>query len=290
MEEALKIERRTRDAAIEEERRTRDREIRILREALHPFYRSEEEMRRRLVDLEDRIEGNYDEYLRLKDRVIAVDDATMSLEKRVEEMPGSKPKRRRVSRQIGNEASSENNPNAFRGGSAVSSPTEMASAGASSSRAISPTGPRAYAIEDDEPRSSGILDLVNFSAPPPYAPLPMIHSPREEARSSGFLEFSLASRLASKVTPHPPRDFASSGESIQAQGPPCHSPYDQKAPLNIVSLLARSDIMATDKINQVHVAEVNGDSSPKKRKRCNEMMALDVLANVSAASSMAERI
>jgi hypothetical protein len=90
LEDALQQERAARETAIADERRAREREVRILREALHPFYKSEEEMKRKLIEVEDHLEGTYDEQLRLKDRIVALDDANMALERRVEETEGAR--------------------------------------------------------------------------------------------------------------------------------------------------------------------------------------------------------
>lgn len=88
LEDALQDERvarqeetRLRQKELKEETLTREKEIRIIREALAPFYRSEEEIKRKLINLEDQVEGNYDEQVGLFDRLIALDDATDRLER-----------------------------------------------------------------------------------------------------------------------------------------------------------------------------------------------------------------
>ncbi|KAL9105421.1 MAG: hypothetical protein Q9227_009414 [Pyrenula ochraceoflavens] len=91
LEDALQNERvarqqdfRLQQEELREERRAREREIRIIREALAPFYRSEEEIKRSIVELEDRVEGNYDEQIRMQGRIIALDEATEGIEAKLE--------------------------------------------------------------------------------------------------------------------------------------------------------------------------------------------------------------
>lgn len=83
LEDALQNERisrqeemRLRQRELKDEVLVREKEIRIIREALAPFYRSEEEIKRKMIELEDQVEGNYDDHIGLLDRVIALDDAT----------------------------------------------------------------------------------------------------------------------------------------------------------------------------------------------------------------------
>ena len=100
LEQALEDERHARTEDLKQEQRLRERDVRILREALHPFYRTETDMRKKLVELEDRIEGNYDEQVQMKERLIEVDDAAMVLEKRLDDLDGPRPKRRRFVRKL----------------------------------------------------------------------------------------------------------------------------------------------------------------------------------------------
>ena len=99
LEDTLHNEREVRENIINRERQAWEREVRILREALTPFYKSEQDMRRKLVEIEDRVEGNYDEQLRMKERLVAVDDASMTVERRIEDLETSRGKRRRISQQ-----------------------------------------------------------------------------------------------------------------------------------------------------------------------------------------------
>jgi hypothetical protein len=289
LEDALQQERAARETAIADERRAREREVRILREALHPFYKSEEEMKRKLIEVEDHLEGTYDEQLRLKDRIVALDDANMALERRVEETEGTRPRKRRTSRQVPNGVSNGVGSDNHSHDSALSSPLGQSLSLSTSSRAISPTGPRLHVTEHDEPRSSGILNLVNLPEPLPMAPTPRERTPREEVRSSGFLEISLAERLAFKFAASPPpRDFATTSAPIQAYAPlPQQSSYNQGGPINSLQMITSPQINGATKVASVTSAEGSPtDSTPKKRSWEGELRPLDVLASLSAASQM----
>jgi hypothetical protein len=289
LEDTLQQERAMRETAIAEERRAREREVRILREALHPFYKSEEEMKRKLIEVEDRIEGTYDEQLRLKDRIVALDDANMALERRLEETEGTRPKKRRTSRQVPNGLSNGVGSDSHSHDNALSSPLGQSSSLSTSSRAISPTGPTLHVADHDEPRSSGILNLVNLQEPPPVTSTPREPTPREEVRSSGFLEISLAERLALKfATSPPPRDFATTSPPIQAYAPLQYpSTYNQSATVNGLPMVFSPQMNGATKVASVTSAEVSStDLTPQKRTWDEELRPLNVLASLSAASPM----
>ena len=273
-----------RETAVADERRAREREVRILREALHPFYKSEEEMKRKLIEVEDRLEATYDEQLRLKDRIVALDDASMALEKRFEETEGSRPKKRRLSRQVPNGVSHDTASDSPSRDSAYSSPLGHTLSPPTSSRAISPTGPTLA----DEPRSSGILNLVNLHEPPTIAPTPREPTPREEVRSSGFLEISLAERLAFKfASSPPPRDFATTSAPVQAPAPlQQQSIYTLSAPANGLPLTSSPQMNGASMAASMKSAEVSPTDGAKKRTWDGELRPLDVLATLSAASPM----
>ncbi len=291
LEETVQQERALRETLLADERRAREREVRILREALHPFYRSEEEMRRKLVEVEDRIDGTYDEQLRLKDRIVALDDANMALEKRLEDTAASKPKRRRTNNPNTNgiNGMSHGSRSDINGAaSAQSSSQGQLSPLAISSGAISPKGPGLLLTEPEEPRSSGILNLVDLPEPPQNVfengRTPRELTPREEPRSSGFLEISLAERLASKFSSSPPRDFAVT-KSVQAFAPH-HSLYSRESSAHILPLMS-SQIEEATRSNRTPATEGSPtEGSARKRKWDDELRPLDVLANLSAASPM----
>ena len=199
LEETIKYERDARDTNLRRQRSDWEREVRILREALSPFYKSEQDTRQRLIEIEDRVEGNYDDQVRLRDKVVAIDDASMDLEKRVDDVEISRTKRRKTSRQITSEGSMSNG-HVLEDVRRMSSNPEVQSS-VSSSRAISPKSRSTSAPEAEVPRSSGILNLVEMPRHLPHAtPVQPISQPRttlpttgtsslmrEEARSSGFL-------------------------------------------------------------------------------------------------------
>ena len=266
-----------------------EREVRILREALAPFYQSEKDMRRRVVELEDKVEGNYDEQVRLRERVVAIDDTTMLTERRVEELEGSRSKRRRVSRTHAHPPilHSEYISSADDQFRRTSSSNDGGSVRTPSSRALSPTGPQPMPIEG--PRSSGILNLV-ADAPRPAVlfSLPQrLSPPQDEVRSSGFLTLNLGERLKDKTPDQathlarhqaarftPPQDRPSpsgsvlsnqEGGPVQSRTPP--EPAHMKLPA--IEKMVPPESM-----------------SPRKRKHHLDHLALDVLADVTVASPL----
>lgn len=292
LEEALQQERTLRETSLGDERRAREREIRILREALHPFYRSEEEMRRKLVEIEDRLDGTYDEQLRLKDRIVALDDANMAIEKRMDDAMAAKPKRRRTNNQNGNINGNQNlNVVSPDSRSDVNDSTSVQSSSQGqlspltlSSGATSPYGSVLIINESEEPRSSGILNLVDFPERPQHARTPREATPREEVRSSGFLEISLAERLASKFASNQSKDFTATNASLQVRGP--HpSLYSRESAANLLPLIS-SQIEAANNQNTKMAAEVSPADSIARKRKWDEEMPLNVLANLSAASPM----
>lgn len=268
--------------------------MRILREALHPFYKSEEEMRRKLVELEDRIDGSYDESFRLKERIVNIDDANMALEKRIDDLEGSR-KRRRLSRQP--HADSLPSGSASKNGSNPSSSDDKLFSKPAPRRRYSPSlPPPPQSSGAESPRSSGILDLVNIKRSPPPLPTQRPSPPREEPRSSGFLALDLAERFNTKksfshpdpqqdvpLSLPPPVSFPNGNDGGQISYPKATEA------LSIISVLDRQLVHVDHKRStSVEVMEIGTeDGSPKKRKRDNELMALDVLANVSVASPLA---
>ena len=193
LEDALQDERQVRDTSIVEERRIRDREVRVLREALAPFYKSEEEMRRKLIELEDRLDGNIDEQTRLRERIVSIDDASMTLEKRVDELDGFR-KRRRLSRPLGDDGALS--PPGSKHGSNPSSSDDKLFPRPPPRHRLSPV--RASPLpspRSQSPRSSGILNLARNSRSPHPTGVQRISPPQEEVRSSGFLALDLAERF-----------------------------------------------------------------------------------------------
>ena len=250
------------EEAVQHEREARQREVRVLREALAPFYKNEEQMHRKLVELEDRVEGNYDEQVRIRDQVVALDDANMGLEKRIEEAQNNA-KRRRLSPHEPRNMPTNNSGDERR----QSNNTDRRSISSVSSHALS-SGSHISPPpqEPEEPRSSGILNLIDINAhtrrhPPPARNIPVRSY---EARSSGFLALDLADRFARRtiIAPYPPAYST-------LQSPPDYAQSDTDAACRRVG-----------DTNEVL------DMSPRKRKHVVDHMALDMLAEVSSASPL----
>ncbi|KKY20979.1 hypothetical protein UCRPC4_g03896 [Phaeomoniella chlamydospora] len=229
---ALENERLAREEDLKQERLARERETRIIREALHPFYRSESKLREKLVELEDRIEGNYDEQVRWMERLIEVDDAAMNLEKRFDEIDGPRPKRRRTGRAAnsGTKKSSANDdtPNPpsgpssppRKGPSPVQENVSSRSpphALAKSSEEIQNRTPPPRTTEPQYPRSSGILDSTKLpSALPTRAVTPFIRqSTPDSPRSSGLLDLA-----ATPTVSKPTVDSATIGHTVLVTSTP----------------------------------------------------------------------
>ena len=320
LEDALQDERQVRDTSIVEERRIRDREVRVLREALAPFYKSEEEMRRKLIELEDRLDGNIDEQTRLRERIVSIDDASMTLEKRVDELDGFR-KRRRLSRPLGDDGALS--PPGSKHGSNPSSSDDKLFPRPPPRHRLSPV--RASPLpspRSQSPRSSGILNLARNSRSPHPTGVQRISPPQEEVRSSGFLALDLAERFNKRMSASPDRSTRHDvGPSIASHLHVVHSQPPRSGVGSIRELILSlpthpQQIVPTTRENHhypgsrpipapypdpknayttVDIREISAPSSiesdpgsPKKRKRDGEqLMALDVLANVSVASPLA---
>jgi hypothetical protein len=286
LEKTIQHEREIREGIIQRERHAWEREVRILREALAPFYKSEQDMRRRLIEIEDRVEGNYDEQLRLRDRVVAIDDASMTVERRIEDLEITRGKRRRISRQLGAE---EGMTNGQFGHDVrrVSSNIDEKSVHSSSSRALSPNSNFPTTSEIDEPRSSGILNLMDMPRSTPHAAPPARPPPSEEPRSSGFLALDLAERLGNRkaVAPpaaHPDPPYIHPAGSGTLNPPPAYARSNPDASFERRSPIIPRPVQNGLISNGIRLAGPQ-DLSPRKRKHfVSNHMALDVLADVSA--------
>ncbi|KAK6365653.1 hypothetical protein LTS17_011039 [Exophiala oligosperma] len=292
LEETIQNERTNRENALTRERQMWEREIRILREALAPFYQSEKEMRRKTADLEDRVEGTYDEQVRLQGRVVAIDDATLSIAKRVEELEGLRSKRRRVARISGPE---EQSPAASEHASPDTIATRRVSSGIDersvhtpSSRALSPSGAISGSTEAEEPRSSGILNLVEIPRSAPFNINGRLSPPNDEPRSSGFLNLDLAERLHQKTVSDPTQTVFQHHVAARITPPqdrPSPPGYAESNPELVRPVLLPPDNTAK-KIPLIDVMVLPVNTSPRKRKHHLDHIALDVLADVSMASPL----
>ncbi|KIX09942.1 uncharacterized protein Z518_01023 [Rhinocladiella mackenziei CBS 650.93] len=268
-----------------------EREVRILREALAPFYQLEKEMRRKVIDIEDRLEGNYDEHVRLRERVVTVDDVTMSLEKKVEELEGLRSKRRRVGRnnQVREEPSQNGyvspDTNAMR---RVSSSVDERSVHTPSSRALSPNGVAPAAPEPEEPRSSGILNLAEIPRPTNFNMSQRLSPALEEPRSSGFLTLDLAERLSQKAaSDHGQPTLQQAARITPPQDRPSPPGYAKSNPdVSRASRTPPETQVVSSKAPQIDVMVLPVNTSPRKRKHHVDHIALDVLADVTVASPL----
>ena len=202
LEQALANEKRSREESLWRETQLRDGRFHLLQQTLQPFKRKELEVREKLIELEDRVEGNYDEQLRMMERLIEVDDATMTLEKRLDDhddMPN--PKRRRLARpKIERTRKTNSEPRSF--GPGLDSGLTLKDAPQTEGKQPhqSPENNNVGTVVHPEtnthdslyPRSSGILDTSKMPAShPPLFPAQSpfgIDSPPPSPRSSGVLD------------------------------------------------------------------------------------------------------
>lgn len=87
LEERYHQDRKILEDQLKAERRARREDSRHLREAMHTFYKfMEQEAPRKFVELEDKIDAVVDRELRLRERVLAIDDSNMALENRMADL------------------------------------------------------------------------------------------------------------------------------------------------------------------------------------------------------------
>lgn len=293
LEDFIIKERETRKDELSRERQLWERETRVLREALSPIYHNEQDIRRRLLDLEDKVDINYDDHARLCEKVSAIDDANMTLERRVQMWQDAHCRKRKAS--IGVEAHSVMSPESnYTSASSTESDTTSMSTNISP-QPLSPMDPSLpISVIRTSPRSSGVL---NPRATLRHGRARLLHHDQQqyhvagaptEPRSSGFLSIDLAERLRKKSSPPEPKERLLPVASISSRSSKASpasipsglpTPPQAKAPsaaLPVSGLLSdsptRSDFDAR---------------SPKKRKQQNATMALDVLASASIASPLA---
>lgn len=285
LENVVVKEREARNNTLTRERQAWEREIRVLREALAPFYHSESDMRRRLAQLEDRLDSDHDEQARLKERVVAIDDASITLEKRIEDCEESRGSRKRKA-SLGQDTTGVMSPSSNYTYSSSSASSDVTSV--SAQRSPQPPSPvnlplPVYAVVDS-PRSSGVLNLkTGFALGQVYQRESLKHDFQivEEPRSSGFLSINLAERLRSYQVPLEAstnkspvtiidRSIDQYKTHITSNGLP--SPPHNKVTSGALTL---SDLLTSPP----------GDAdirSPKRYKpQTNGMMALEILANAT---------
>lgn len=87
LEERYQQDRKILEDQLKAERRARREDSRNLREAMHSFYKfMEQEVPGRFVEMEDKIDAAMDRELRLRERVLAIDDSNMALENRIADL------------------------------------------------------------------------------------------------------------------------------------------------------------------------------------------------------------
>jgi len=285
MEDAVIKERQTRESLLARERQAWEREVRVLREALAPFYRSEQDMNRRLLEVESCLDRTRDEYVRLQERLSTLDDASISSKRRLEhcELVASKKRKADGGHEGNGVLSPESND--------ASSFSDTTSTCQRSPQLASPLNDHVPAdcCPAYQPRPSGIISTT--SAPMPihgYHPYHGQHgqqlpSPVNEPRSSGFLSIDLAER----VRRHKLSPACVKGECLpmlpsinQALPSPPLVPQGKTftGALSVADLLSGGFRKpAIDLDNHLY----------KQHKQQNGIMALDVLANVTVASPFA---
>ena len=167
----------------------------------------------------------------------------------------------------------------------VSTNLDERSVHSSPSHALSPNSIITGVQEAEEPRSSGILNLMDMPRSMPHAAPKARPPPAYEPRSSGFLALDLAERLSNhKQASEPAGDFALPPPHQTATGMNNSSPpYARSNP--DASFERRSPIIPRPIKNGL-IANGVSQLPPRKRKNYAEHLALDVLADVSVASPL----
>ncbi|EEH39357.2 hypothetical protein PAAG_08626 [Paracoccidioides lutzii Pb01] len=87
LEEQHRHDRRLWEEELKEERRARREDTRVLREAMHSFYKfMEGEVPRKFAAVDDKTDSLLDHVSRLEERITIIDDSTMTLENRVSDL------------------------------------------------------------------------------------------------------------------------------------------------------------------------------------------------------------
>ena len=292
LEDLFIKERESRNGQIARERQVWEREARVLREALAPFYQTEADLKRRLVELESKVDTSYDEQHRLKQKVVAIDDVSMTLEKRLEECEFIRCRKRKSS------PSHEENLNGIMSpesnytwsGSSVSDATSIITH-RSPQPSSPPNLPMPISIGTTSPRSSGVLLLScaanhneghHLYTAQHHRQQP---SSNHEPRSSGFLSIDLAERLRNHNTEplhrgEPPLASISRDQISPASTNRTHprSPPHQKAVSGILPVSASPpNNIRPDLESRMH---------KKLKHNSSGMTGLELLAN--AASPLAQ--
>lgn len=291
LEDVVIKEREARNNILTRERQAWEREIRVLREALAPFYHSESDMRRRLAQLEDRLDSDHDEQARLKERLVAMDDASVTLEKRIEDCEESRSNRKRKA-SLGQDVAGVMSPRSNYTYSSSSASSDVTSV--SAQRSPQPPSPVNLPLPAypaiDSPRSSGVLNLKTGFAPGQTyqrAPVKRDFQISEEPRSSGFLSIDLAERLRSHKAPV---ESSTQGSSVRTMNRNVYqhkthtmsnglpSPPHSKVTSGALTL---SDLLTSPR------GDVELRSPKRYKPQKDGMMALEILANATVERQVA---
>lgn len=292
LEEYIAKERERRKDEMSRERHIWENDARVLREVSSQLYSKEQDMRRKLMDLEDKVDTYYDEHTRLGERVSAIDNANANLERRMSTWDDARGRKRKAS--INAEGQGVMSPESnYTSASSVESDIALSSTNISPQSASPVNLPLQIGMVIPSPRSSGVL---NHRATSRHKPKDHVHSQRQpqalgvngEPRSSGFLSIDLAQRLGKKQ----PSPASTVERLLPVRGLPV---ADQKARSSSTSSGISSPPQVKTSSGALPVSGLLSDSPtrtgfdmrlPKKRKQQQGVMALDVLANASIASPM----
>lgn len=197
LEDVIVKERQTRHSIAARERQAWEREVHALREALAPFYHSESEMKKRLAQLENKIEYSFIQQARIKDKISAIDHVSTHLERRLDRHEALHTKKRKAS--ISGEVVCVMSPESNYICSSSSAASDTTSV--STQRSPQPPSPANLPVSINgvpvTPRSSGVLNLKPLLQQPQcYTSNEVTKSSvHDEPRSSGFLSIDLADRL-----------------------------------------------------------------------------------------------
>lgn len=285
MEDLVIEERELRNLQISRERQIWEREVRILREALAPFYNTEADLKRRLLNLEDKTDRTYEEHSLLKERLAALDKTGITLERRLDDCELSRCRKRKAS--LSQEETGVMSPgsNYTCSETSVSDMTSVTTR--KSPQAPSPLNPPLPAsIVTTSPRSSGMLRLSSAAHYSNGHPAYVNHHKRQlpasntEPRSSGFLSIDLAERLRNQRLERPQHGKPALSAIHDA---PRASAYTNKSglpspPHNEVSAGA----LPVSALLSNSMGRKMESRSPKKLKQHNGgMTGLELLANVA---------
>ncbi|KAK5097719.1 hypothetical protein LTR70_000567 [Exophiala xenobiotica] len=285
MEDLIIEERELRNRQISKERQIWEREVRILRETLAPFYHTEADLTRRLLDLEGKTDQTYEGHSLLKERLATLDKTSMTLERRLDNCELSRCRKRKAG--LGQEETGIMSP----GSNYTCSETSVSDATSvtthKSPQAPSPLNPPLPASPfTTSPRSSGILRLSSAAHYSNGHTAYVNHHKRRlpasniEPRSSGFLSIDLAERLRNQRLEQP--QHGEPALSAIHDGPRA-SAYMKKSglpspPHNEVSAGA----LPVSALLSKSIGRKMESRSPKKLKQHNDgMTGLELLANVA---------